>query len=64
MSLCDTCQYDCVAGCLFYCGGVTGWDEENEAVTSCQDYEQNAVVTIFDPVMNNNEQLMPENAQQ
>lgn len=39
-SLCDTCKYDCVAGCLFYCGGVTGWDEENEAVTSCEDYEE------------------------
>ncbi len=39
-SLCDTCKYDCVAGCLFYCGGVTGWDEESEVVTSCDDYEE------------------------
>lgn len=39
-SLCDTCKYDCVAGCLFYCVGVTEFDEENEVVTACDDYEE------------------------
>lgn len=38
-SLCDTCRRDkCPGGCEFACVGVEGWDEENEVVTSCQDY--------------------------
>ena len=40
-SLCDTCRHDkCPGGCELYCMGVQGWDEENEVVTACQDYEE------------------------
>lgn len=40
-SLCDTCNHDkSPAGCELYCYGVLGFDEENEVVTSCDDYER------------------------
>jgi len=40
-SMCDTCKHDkCPGGCEYACTGVEGWDEENEVVTSCQDYEE------------------------
>lgn len=40
-SLCDTCAHDKpVEGCELYCYGVLGFDEENEVVTSCQDYKE------------------------
>lgn len=39
--LCDTCTHDKpVSGCELYCYGVLGWDEENEVVTSCEDYKR------------------------
>lgn len=39
-SLCDTCAHDkCPGGCKYACAGVTGWDAENEVVTSCNDYK-------------------------
>ena len=39
-NLCDRCTHDKTdLGCEYYCTGVDEWDEENEIVTSCQDYK-------------------------
>lgn len=40
-TLCATCCHDKYpSGCEYVCSGVLGWDEENEIVTNCEDYEE------------------------
>lgn len=40
-TLCATCCHDKYpSGCEYACSGVTGWDEVNEIVTNCEDFEE------------------------
>ena len=46
-TMCSTCRHDKnPGGCEFACAGVVGWDEVNEVVTSCQDYEERYSMTV------------------
>lgn len=40
-SLCDTCAHDKYpGGCEYACTGVELFDDVNEVVTACDDYEE------------------------